>query len=175
MTFQSSGLTPGRASVYLDDDSIPLYSNGGTVLQGSATFSKSDEMELMEIFVNYDSFPSEQNVDFSISVNVRENRKNADIAIYPPENNYDKTTGVFLPGKRRTFSNRIPPISLWMPELFSETADCLPFRLSRTVLRIASCIPASCWFEMTRAPPWLLLTSQFSMRTLPFADAVELM
>lgn len=96
MTFQSSGLTPGRASVYLDDDSIPLYSNGGTVLQGSATFSKSDEMELMEIFVNYDSFPSEQNVDFSISVNVRENRKNADIAIYPPENNYDKTTGVFL-------------------------------------------------------------------------------
>ena len=50
----------------------------------------------MEIFVNYDSFPSEQNVDFSISVNVRENRKNADIAIYPPENNYDKTTGVFL-------------------------------------------------------------------------------
>ena len=51
MTFQSSGLTPGRASVYLDDDSIPLYSNGGTVLQGSATFSKSDEMELMEIFV----------------------------------------------------------------------------------------------------------------------------
>ena len=45
MTFQSSSLTPGRASVYLDDDSIPLYSNGGTVLQGSATFSKSDEME----------------------------------------------------------------------------------------------------------------------------------
>ena len=71
MTFQSSSLTPGRASVYLDDDSIPLYSNGGTVLQGSATFSKSDEMELMEIFVNYDSFPSEQNVDFSITVNVR--------------------------------------------------------------------------------------------------------
>ena len=34
MTFQSSSLTPGRASVYLDDDSIPLYSNGGTVLQG---------------------------------------------------------------------------------------------------------------------------------------------
>ena len=66
------------------------------MLQGSATFSKSEEMELMEIFVNYDSFPSEQNVDFSISVNVRENRKNADIAIYPPENNYDKTTGVFL-------------------------------------------------------------------------------
>ena len=66
------------------------------MLQGSATFSKSDEMELMEIFVNYDSFPSEQSVDFSISVNVRENRKNADIAIYPPENNYDKTTGVFL-------------------------------------------------------------------------------
>ena len=96
MTFQSSSLTPGRASVYLDDDSIPLYSNGGTVLQGSATFSKSDEMELMEIFVNYDSFPSEQNVDFSITVNVRENRKNADIAIYPPENNYDKTTGMFL-------------------------------------------------------------------------------
>ena len=75
MTFQSSGLTPGRASVYLDDDSIPLYSNGGTVLQGSATFSKSDEMELMEIFVNYDSFPSEQNVDFSISVNVRQNHR----------------------------------------------------------------------------------------------------
>ena len=61
-----------------------------------STFSKSDEMELMEIFVNYDSFPSEQNVDFSITVNVRENRKNADIAIYPPENNYDKTTGMFL-------------------------------------------------------------------------------
>ena len=80
MTFQSSSLTPGRASVYLDDDSIPLYSNGGTVLQGSATFSKSDEMELMEIFVNYDSFPSEQNVDFSITVNVRENRKNASVA-----------------------------------------------------------------------------------------------
>ena len=51
---------------------------------------------MMEIFVNYDSFPSEQNVDFSISVNVRENRKSADIAIYPPENNYDKTTGMFL-------------------------------------------------------------------------------
>ena len=65
MTFQSSSLTPGRASVYLDDDSIPLYSNGGTVLQGSATFSKSDEMELMEIFVNYDSFPREQNVEGS--------------------------------------------------------------------------------------------------------------
>ena len=44
------------------------------------------KMELMEIFVNYDSFPSEQNVDFSITVKCAGKiAKNADIAIYPPE------------------------------------------------------------------------------------------
>ena len=97
MTFPSASLTPAWASVYLDDDSTVLYSNGSAVLQGSATFSADDEMEWLEIFLTYDEFPGEQYVDFAITVNVQENRKQeADIAIYPPENNYDKTTGTFL-------------------------------------------------------------------------------
>ena len=50
----------------------------------------------MEIFTYYDNYISESYVDFNITVNVRENRKNADITIYPPEKNYDKTTGAFL-------------------------------------------------------------------------------
>ena len=96
MTFPNTELTPGRVSVWLGDNSTYLYPNGSNVLQGSGTFNESDELEFMEIFTYYDSYISESYVDFNITVNVRENRKNADITIYPPEKSYDKTTGTFL-------------------------------------------------------------------------------
>ena len=96
ITFSRDDLSLNWVSLWLDDNSTYLYPTGDNSARGSESFSESGKLEVMEIGLIYDGYIPEQYVDFNITVNVRENRKNADIKIYPPENNYDKTTGLFL-------------------------------------------------------------------------------
>lgn len=96
ITFSRDDLSLHWVSLWLDDNSTYLYPNGNNIAQGSESFNESGKLEFMEIGLIYDGYVPEQYVDFNITVNVRENRKNAEIKIYPPETNYDKTTGMFL-------------------------------------------------------------------------------
>ena len=133
MTFLNCDVMPIHASLYLDDNSTYLNPGGNNTIQGSAAFEVSDEVEWLEIFLLFDDTPTEQNLEFAITVNVRENKKNADIAIYPPENNYDKTTGTFL-------------VTIDDPYIFDATKDSSKYSASTSdasIGKITSVTPQS--------------------------------
>lgn len=91
-----SDMIPEWMTVFLGDHSITLYPNGTTTAVAEETFREGSEFDWMEVScILSELYPSGQYVDFSLTVELQENRSNAKLSIDPPENNYEKTTRIF--------------------------------------------------------------------------------
>ena len=95
LTFANKAQTPYYASLYLDDNPIYLDSNGSNVLYTETSFSAEGSLDVLEISFMYKDTPSED-IPFTISMEVQENRKKADLNLMAPGSIYEKTTGTFL-------------------------------------------------------------------------------
>ena len=82
-------------SLYLDDTPIYLDSNGSNVLYTETSFTAEGSLNVLEISFMYMDTPS-GDIPFTISMEVQENRKKADLTLSAPESIYEKTTGTFL-------------------------------------------------------------------------------
>lgn len=95
LTFANKAQTPYYASLYLDDTPIYLDSNGSNVLYTETSFTAEGSLNVLEISFMYMDTPS-GDIPFTISMEVQENRKKADLTLSAPESIYEKTTGTFL-------------------------------------------------------------------------------
>ncbi|MDO4337168.1 MAG: hypothetical protein Q4C91_03665 [Eubacteriales bacterium] len=92
-------MIPKSVELSLDYNNFSLHPNGANTCRTQKTFSTEYDFDMMEIEFNYGGqWLPQDSLDFSLNVNVQENRKKPEVKINPltTSDKYEKTSEPFL-------------------------------------------------------------------------------